>query len=430
MKIAVMSNFMEMIPGYSLTGIVKDQIRMLTEYGHDVHLFVNSKYHGEAFDPRVTMHKSVPFAHLHDFMTLEELEKGKQYNEHREAVKQAIINFKEELKDFDIAFTHDFVFTGWFLPYGRACAVASKDLPNLRWLHWIHSVPTAMRDYWNIRSYGPAHKVIYPNRTDLLRTAEQYRGVINDVRMIPHIKDMRTWFDWDEESCEFVKEYPGVMNADIVQVYPASVDRLEAKRVREVALIFAKLKKMGRSVCLVIANQWATTVRHKQSVDGYKKIAARNGLEPGVEFIFTSDWKFDKEKLKGKYEVGLPKRILRDLMTCMNLFIFPTREESFGLVLPEAVLSSGCLCVLNKSLQMQAEISGHTALYFDFGSFHVNHHIENEEQYFNDIAGIILGRMAENESIMTRTWFRQQNNWNYLYEHFYGPIMAESRGWI
>ena len=86
-------------------------------------------------------------------------------------------------------------------------------------------------------------------------------------------------------------------------------------------------------------------------------------------------------------------------MTCMNLFIFPTKEESFGLVLPEAALTSGCFCVLNRSLPNQMRMSGFNALYFDFGS-HAHLHKVYEEKYFTDIAKIILGRIMQNQSIL------------------------------
>jgi hypothetical protein len=428
-KVAILTNFMEFQPGYSLTGICKDQIRMLTERGHEVHLFVNDKYHGEAFDPRVVMHKTIPFAHLHDFMSIKELaDPGK--SEFEKVIEDTAQVYRNELVDFDIAFTHDFVFTGWFLPYGQACKRATKDLPKLKWLHWIHSVPTGYRDYWDIKSYGPAHMLIFPNKSDRLRVAEQFRGTIANVRVIPHIKDLRTWMDFDDESCEFIKDYPALMSADIVQVYPASVDRLEAKRVRETILIFAKLKKMGFSVCLVIADQWATARQRKQDVERYMKIGWRNGLRENEELIFSSLWKLNEDKTKGKYEVGLPKRILRDVMMCTNLFMFPTREESFGLVLPEISLSSGCLCILNNSLDSQREISDGNAIFFDFGSFTRQHSVENEDKYFTDIAQIIVGRMRDNESLMLRTHVRQKFNWDYLYSHYYLPIMAESELWI
>lgn len=413
MKIAILTNFLEFQPGYSLTGIVKDQVTMLHKYGHEVHLFVNEKYHGEPFE-NAYMHCKIPFAHLTDYQSKRELSL-----DHKATVKATASVLRNELVGFDFAFTHDFIFTGWFLPYGLGCREAGKYLPDTYWLHWIHSIPTAGRDWWRIQWYGRQHKIIYPNETDRVRVAEQYHGAVDDVRVIPHIKDLRSWFDFDPETIEFLDWCPEIMQSDIVQVYPASVDRLEAKRVREVILILAKLKDMGVSVCLVLANQWATGTQQKQDIDRYKRIATRNGLRVGREVVFSSEFK------SGKYEVGLPKRILRELSQCANLFIFPTREESFGLVLPEAILSGGVLPIINRSLTMQLEVSGFTTLGFDFGSYNNKIEHPNEGNFLQGVAMIILGRMQQNESIMAKTFVRKRYNWDNIYNRFYAPIMAE-----
>lgn len=419
MKVAICTNFMSFLAGYSLTGIVKDQARMLAEYDNEVHLFVNEKYNGETFSDDVILEKKVPFSHLIDYHAENDLS-----DHHKEIIQKTSAILIEELaKDYDAVFTHDWVFTGWNLPYGLACLEASKKLPKVRWLHWIHSIPSRQSDWWDIQRFGKKHKIVYPNETDKILVAEQYKGHIDDVRIIPHIKDFRSWGEFHEETCEFLKYYPEIMQADILQIYPSSVDRLKAKRLREVLLIFSKLKKMGFKICLVVANQWATGRQQKEDISEYKKIAIRNGLSVGREIIFTSDYK------EGKYGVGIPRHMVEELFRLSNLFIFPTREESFGLVMPEASLSGGCLMVLNKSLAMQTEISGFTTLYFDFGSYNRPIKIENEELYFTDIAKIILGRMRQNESIQTKTFCRQHYNWDYLYSHYYNPILAESKLW-
>jgi len=401
MKIALLTNFMEFQPGYSLTGIVKDQAIMLSRFGHDVHLFVNSGYNGEEFDESVTLHKSIPFTHLIDYESVNDVT-----DEHKEIIEQCRKNLVEELADFDFAFTHDFVFTGWFMIYGQACKQATISLPNLRWLHWIHSV----------------HKLVFPNNTDRIRVAEQFRGFSDDVRIIPHIKDLRTFFDFNEDTCRFIDKYPAIMQADVVQVLPASVDRLSSKRVKEVMNMFAEMKMQGKSVFLVIVNQWATGRKQKEDTNIYRTHAMKNGLIDQKEFAFTSDFE------SPKFDVGIPKEMLRELFQCSNLFIFPTREESFGLVVPEASLAGGVFMVLNKSLQMQVEISGNFATYFEFGSHTQTFNPDDPAKYYHDLAMITIARMKENESVMTKTFMRQRYNMDNLYRTFYEPTMMELKG--
>lgn len=419
-RIALLTNFQEMNPGYSLTGIVKDQARMLTRHGHEVHLFVNDQYHGEGFSDDVTLRKQIPFTHLKDYKTRKDLT-----NEHKMTVQGTAKMLKAELKEFDFAFSHDFVFTGWFMPYGLGCMEAGYELPNIRWLHWLHSVPSVFSDWWNIREYGPRHKLVFPNEIDRLRVAENYRGEISDVRVIPHIKDLRSWFDFGEDTCSFIDDFPGVMQSDIVKVYPASSDRLHAKGIKEIILILSKIKQRGFSVFCVIANQWATGKMPKQDIEHYKKMANRNGLKMNTDFVFTSEWGYEKRM----YENGIPKKMLRELFQCSNLFIFPTREESFGLVAPEAALAGGVLMVLNKSLSMMFEVMGFTGLYMDFGSYHQAFKPEDEGKYFEDVASIILGRMKQNEAISSKTFVRKKYNWDSLYLNFYQPVMAEAVTW-
>jgi len=429
-KIAILTNFMDFIPGYSLTGIVKDQVIMLLRQGHKVNLFVNDQYNWKSGVPvseeeitkfggdpaNYEMIAKVPFQKLTDYKSIVNLtpeDKGII-----DATKNMLV---AELHDTDFVFTHDFVFTGWFMIYGQGCRLASPKLPNVKgWYHWIHSMPSAMSDWWMIKQYGPNHKLVYPNYTDRIQVAEQYRGVADDVRIIPHIKDIRTWFDFHPDTCRFIDKYPKVLSADVVQLLPASVDRLESKRVKEVCKIVKGIKDQGRSVCLVIANQWATGRQQKEDVDKYRLAAVRDGLIDQEELIFTSDFE------SPKFDVGIPQRMIRELFLCSNLFIFPTREESFGLVVPEAALS-GCFLVLNRSLQMQREVSGNEALFFDFGSCHQVHTVENPDRYYAQIGFIVAGRMKENESIKTRTFARQTYNMDNLYNKYYMPVMSEAR---
>ncbi len=425
MKIAILTNFAKFFPGYSLTGIVQDKARMLAKYGHEVHLFVSKRYKGESFSKDVILEKEIPFAHLKDYKSVTELSP-----EHKMVMNATAAVLSEQLVDYDLVMTEDFIFQGWNLPYALGVIEASKRLEKPRWMHWVHSVPTVFRDWWDIKLYGKKHKIVYPNESDRLRVAEQFRGIIDDVVVIPHIKDVRTWEGFLPEANEIIDWAPALMNADVVQVYPCSVDRLPAKGLSEVISVFSFLKKSMKSVCLFLATQWATGKKQWDILDGYKREATEKGLVVGKEIVFSADYKV--EKGSPKYGVGLPREILRDLVKLSNLFMFPTREESFGLVLPEACLGGSPLTVLNKSLSMMQEIAGFNGLFFDFGSYHQNVNIpEHErERRLQMIAQIILGRMMQDDSIRTRTFMRQKYNMDYLYHNYYAPTLANSRSWI
>ena len=438
MKIGIITTFHDFLPQYSLTGIVKDRVEMLTKYGHEVHLFVSERYNGESFPGAVILEKRIPFTHLADYRSLDQFwGKDPAYKpqkgcdppaEHQRIKNICAVMLRETLADYDIVITEDIVFQGWNLPFAVAVMEASKDLPNVRWLHAIHSVPSIMSDFWDMNLYGKKHKLIYPNRVDALRVAEQYRGQIEDVRVIPHIKDIRSFFDFSEDTRNFIDFCPGLLSAEIVQLLPVSVDRLSAKRLEEVIRIFAHIKRFGRSVCLVVATQWANVQRHIDTINGYKKFATEQGLDVGTEIVFTPDFKPSGQE--NRFGVGLPKHMIRELFMLTNVFIFLTKEETFGLVLPEAAMAGCPLVVLNGSLDMMHEVSGYNALYFTFGSYHtpVTHH--NIDGLCRDIALIILGKILQNDAIRLKTFVRRHYNYDYLYKRYYAPIMVEAKTWV
>jgi len=355
MKIAILTNFNDFRRGYSLVGIAKDQATMLLKNGHEVHLYVLTTYKDpEPLPEGIILEKKVPKGRLFDFQsqqqfTLEYARKLKEgfsfkTNDNQivtvppdpnsaKKIPELILlknntaqMLREELKDIDIAFTHDWVFQGWNLPYGMACAEASKDLPKTRFMHWIHSVPNVGangRDYWNINTYGGQHKLVYPNESDAIRCAEQFKGWRKDVLVIPHPKDFRTFaIQLSPLTEKFLDWCPKLLTADIKQLDMAAVDRFESKRVMENIHIFAEMKRLGRSVCLIIANQWCNVDEYRDKVDQHKKRAIELGLEPNKDLFFTSDFN------KGSCEVGIGHDLIFDLLHFTNIYISLNQENN------------------------------------------------------------------------------------------------------
>jgi hypothetical protein len=160
-----------------------------------------------------------------------------------------------------------------------------------------------------------------------------------------------------------------------------------------------------------------TTPERKFDVEQRMEGAFNNGLMPDDEFIFTSRFQ------PPRFENGIPRRMVRELMQLQNLFIYPTREESFGLILPEACITGGCLPVINGSLDVLGEVVGNNGIEFEFGSHRRIHEIQNTSQYCSDIAHIILARMKQNEGIMASTYCRTTYNMDALYNSHYENIV-------
>jgi hypothetical protein len=308
------------------------------------------------------------------------------------------------------------------LPYylGLEKAVQTGRLKKQRWLHWIHSLPPYQCDWWDLRKLGRQHRIVYPNRADRHQVSRNFQGRLSDVCVIPHIRDLRLLAsDASSESNKFIDRYPGVMEADIVQVYPANSSRMKYKRVRELILIFYYLKRLGFSICLVIANQYAYEPAAKRNIKNYQRMIKRLGLS-GTEVIFTS------EHLKD-WRMEVPQSLLFNLMRYANLFIFPTRDESFGLVLPEALLMGGCLPVINKDLEVHADMLRSRGLRFRFGTQERNLSYRQinggKASYLQYIASEIARQIVDEESIAARTVCRQTLNMDAIYKKYYLPII-------
>ncbi len=414
-KVAIFTTFTYYAAGYSLVNLVRSQVRMLVRAGYEPHLIVATNYpeKDDKYYKEAILHKIIPHGHLHDY------KKAKLDPKHQPIVDGTVEALKALIDEHEInmMLTHDIVFLEAHFPYALATRKVARERPFVKWMHWIHSVPTGHSPLWDIREYSPGHRLVYPNRTDALRTAEQFMGRIEDVVPIHHVKDIREFAEFSEPTCRFIDKYD-LMSADVIQIYPASVDRLIAKGIEYVMRAFAAMKiRFNKEVRLVICNQWCNVDKHRKTVEQYLAIGQKLGLTPDKDLIFTS--RFEPPD----WEVGLPEKFVSELMMLGNLFMYPTREESFGLVLPEASLMSGCLVIANASLDMMREITGNNGIFWDFGSFHRDWKCEGQDAFFNGVAQIILGKLQSEDGINMKTHFRKYFNMDYIMKHELEPAM-------
>lgn len=424
--VAILTNFTYFHPGYSLTGIVIDQIYMLLKHGHKVHLLVSENYSTE-YDGKLLDVVNRFTDHSDNFRISQIVPKGDLVD------YQSMINWSPEHfvlsyktgkvlseyfteYDIDIAFTHDWIFTGWNLPFAGGVRHASISCPKVAWFHWVHSVPSAGRDWWKLEFYGPQHKIIFPSSTEIQGVAEQFHTNKRNVFVIPHIKDVRTYYEMCDDALSFIDSYKNILTADVVQIYPAGSDRLDAKGINHLIGIFSQIKKMGMEVFLCIANSWANKKKHRERVEPYEKLATEMGLIVGEDFVFTST-------IDEKYLTGISQNFLRDIQLLSNIFIFPTKEESFGLVAPEAAFA-GTLPVLNRSLQMMGELYPNLNSQFYFGSYHNDFEpVNGWDDYYKAVAYFLILEMKQNSIFTWKTFCRQKFNADYMYYAYYLPYI-------
>ena len=411
MRIAILTAFSYFHPGYSLTGIVRDQAAMLAAYGHEVTVHVQERANLEGCGI-LDVIPDIPFSTLADYQCLTEVSQ-----DHQAIAERTMAVLNDILPDTDIVITHDWALTGWNLPYLLGAINAGRFRLRTKWLHWIHSIPSQARDWWFLEAWGDNHHLVYPNRTDAWRVQRAYQAPERRVHAIPHIKDPRTWGGFSAITGRLIEAHPGLLSAEIVQILPAGQDRLKWKRVPEVLAVFGEFKRRGRSAFLLVANQWASQTTYQRDLEDYRKLAREHGLDYGADWTFSSDFETPD------FENGLTQDVIRQLFSLSNLFVFGTHHESFGLVVPEAALE-GVLFVGNGSLSQQLEVAGGpgAGLWAEFGSYERGGGTWTPHRT-SALADDILSEFDRNPVIRFKTHARQTYNRDAIYRRFYEPLL-------
>ena len=394
MRIAILTTFRHMPESYSLVNDIRDQIKTLKKYGHEVVFYAQEGCKGKGIE--CEMRAVIP--HF-------KIEKGVVNLARKE---EMIKIFERELKDYDVVITHDIMYLSHFVTHRDA--VMQADLPNVKWIHWCHSgVGSSM----NIKM--PRSKYIYMNYKDVKRFAKAIGVELKDVRVVFNDKDPRLFFDWNPISYMISERYD-VFNVDIMQTYPVCSTRMDSKGVDHIIKIFGKLKDLGNKVFLVFVN--ANARRRKEEIERKLEYAYNCGLNER-EVLFTST-------LGLEYEAGLPRQVVRDLMQVSNLFIFPTVSEVCSNILLEASITKQ-LIVLNKDFPALFDFGqeNKTCLGFYFGSLiRPGFKYQTEEQYLN-LAKQINSELVHSKINQQFQLIKHLCNIDTIYKKQLEPILYE-----
>jgi len=283
------------------------------------------------------------------------------------------------------------------------------DIP-VKWVHWVHS---ALGERLALKM--PHAKYIYMNYADASRFAEHIGVGMEDVRVVFNDKDPRFFFDWHEITRQIADKYD-LFNKDIIQTYPMCTTRMGSKGIDHVIKVFSKLKKLGNNVLLIIVN--SNGRKRTEEIEQKLKSAYEQGLDKG-DILFTST-------ICSESASGVPRRVVRDLMTISNLFIFPSLSEVCPNVLLEASITKQ-LIVINRDFPALFDFGedGKTCLAYNFGSLiKAGFRYRTEEGYAN-LAKEINEHLIHSKSNQQFLKIMKATNIDTIYHKQLEPLLYE-----
>lgn len=407
-KVGLFTTFYEAESGYSLIGVCETQIRAFLDHGYDPVVLVREDFKQpeapttwspEMIDLRaVTPHMQLTSGVADDF---------------EERVEKIVAALEENLGDVDVCITHDIILQ----TTDKECNVAMRRYagtrPDLLWLHWIHSCPSpgGPREYpENCRHTPPPGYIIYPNDSDKGLVCATYglggREWKVKVSRTGHAIDPLLIWHYDKLTRDLA-EKADLLNGDVVVIYPARLDK--GKQPEKIIRMMAGVKKLGYEPRFLIIDWQSAGRRFQKYID--ELLALAESLGVGSEVNFTS-------RLDDRCSQGVPRHVVIELMDLSNVYIHPSRVETYSLVVHEAVLR-GRLLILNHDFPVMRELYGDLAIYMDFSSDRVSRQYEPDEQSFwNDEAIRLLAELKQNRSLLAQTEARRKWSPQALWKEF------------
>lgn len=424
-KVAILTTFTSVDEAYSLIGVVQNQIRMLVGGGYRPVVIVKEGFHPEqtfAF-PEVTL-RYLPNVEVSNYI-------GESVDDNFKKDVQKLKTFLlEALKDVDVVLTHDLIYQPESLKLNFAARQAVQEgLGHLRWLHWVHSATSPQQigkelmqkdTYFEIASQRfPNSFVVFPNAYSIPRVARNFGFEEDQVKVVHHPTNLPSFCKFDPLVTKLVMD-KDMLGADAIAVYPIRLDR--GKQVEVVIKTMAQLKKLGMTVRVIVADFHSTGGDKVTYREDLKRIGVDWGLND-YDLTFTSEF-------HEAWKTSVPHKVIHDLFELSNVFILPSRSETYSLITQEAALL-GNLLVLNHDFAPFRDIYGEHAIYkqfsanigFDGLDGDITTTYGDEKAYFHDVAMRIKYELENNIVLAQQIRLRKYRNPMWVFRNELEPLL-------
>ena len=394
LKIAIITHFNRCPDSYSPGKAVKNQIKLLRNFGHEVVFFTQE---GSTLDIGCEMRPLVP-------------KFKREKNVINEEAKNKFIDvLREQLTDdFDLAITHDFYIDDC-ITYREAikeCGV------NIKWLHWARSGVGRP-----INFKMPNTNYVYMNIADAGLFAQRIGVEDKLIRVVPNEKDPSLFFKWNPITT-MISNKMRLWEKDIIQTYPMCTTRMDAKGINSVIKVFGKLKEKGKNVALIITN--SNGRRRVSEIENKMKYAKECGLNE-QDIVFTSTLSTEEHNTLNE----VPNKVIAELMQISNLLIFPTAAEVSSNVQREAAMCKQLL-VVNSDLPCLFDFFDENyMLSYPFTSSKSLHYHGKDDVSVEKLAKQIIGQLESNKSDKGFRHCWKTHNLESVYYNYLEPVLYE-----
>jgi glycosyltransferase involved in cell wall biosynthesis len=206
---------------------------------------------------------------------------------------------------------------------------------------------------------------------------------------------------------------------DVFMVYPLRLDR--GKNAEINVKTIAGLIRQGLKAHLLFCDFQSTGDDKVVYREDLKKLAAELGIANDVTFLSEFD---DSATMEVSHQTVL------DLLTLSNIFMMPSKSETYSLVTQEAMMR-GNFVIANHDFAPFRQIFGDNAIYRPFSSNigmdgmdgEITTTYSDETEYFNRLAINIKYWLEHDKVLKAKTWVRTKRNLDYVFRTYLEPLL-------
>ena len=187
----------------------------------------------------------------------------------------------------------------------------------------------------------------------------------------------------------------------------------------------AQLKKLNYTVRVVVVDFHSTGGDKVTYREELKKIGIDWGLND-FDLTFTSEF-------HESWKTSVPRKVVHDLFELSNVFIMPSKSETYSLITQEAALC-GNILMLNHDFAPFRDIYGKDAIYKQFSSNigfdgldgDINTTYGDEKGYYHDCAMRLKYELENNMVLAMQKKLRKERNPLATFKNEIEPLLYSS----